>query len=99
MTDIGTKAPYARAAFINVICEEGTKADACHHLQETWNELCAARAQVRKLTAKLDAAREVLEWYADEVLAYSITQVSEPRSAVHADRGARARSALDAWSA
>lgn len=27
------------AAFINVIAEEGTKADAITHLQQTWSEL------------------------------------------------------------
>ncbi len=27
------------AAFINVIAEEGTKADAIEHLQQTWDDL------------------------------------------------------------
>lgn len=35
-----------------------------------------------------------LEWYGEEVLTYSITQESEPRSAAHADRGRKAREAL-----
>lgn len=38
--------------------------------------------------------RAALEWYADPVLPYAITQKSEPRSAVHYDGGRRARGAL-----
>lgn len=33
------KAKQHPAAFINVIAEEGTKADAIIHLQQTWSEL------------------------------------------------------------
>lgn len=40
--------------------------------------------------------REALEWYAEPVLTYAITQAAEPRSAVHADGGKRARKALAA---
>lgn len=38
--------------------------------------------------------RKALEWYADPVLPYAITQTREPRSAVHADGGEIAREAL-----
>ena len=34
---------------------------------------------------------KVLEWYADAILPYALTQNKEPRSAVHADGGKRAR--------
>lgn len=51
---------------------------------------CASRDEV---IARLVGA---LEWYADEVMAYAITQASEPRSAVHGDKGKRARKALAA---
>jgi len=37
-------APHCQAAFINAIREEGTKEEACNYLQETWNDLCEARA-------------------------------------------------------
>jgi len=37
------------AAFINVIAEEGTKAEAVKYLQETWNELCDLKSAVRKI--------------------------------------------------
>lgn len=46
------KYPHVPAAFINAIAEEGTKAEAIHYLQETWNELCAARRELRALSAK-----------------------------------------------
>lgn len=51
------------------------------------------------LEAENAELRGALEWYADEVMAYSITQASEPRSAVHGDRGARARAVLDKYPA
>ena len=38
--------------------------------------------------------RTALAWYAEPVLTYAVTQVAEPRSAVHADGGRRAREAL-----
>ncbi len=46
--------------------------------------------------AAQDGLVEALEWYADPVMPYAITQASEPRSAVHADGGKRARKALSA---
>ena len=42
----------------------------------------------------VDKLIKALEFYADEVLAYSITQMNEPRSAVHGDKGKIARQAL-----
>jgi hypothetical protein len=47
-----------------------------------------------KLIAENKRLREALEWYAHPILPYAITQAKEPRSAVHADKGARARKAL-----
>ncbi len=41
------------AAFINVIAEEGTMEDAIHYLQETWNELCEAREQLKEAKEEL----------------------------------------------
>ncbi len=55
----------------------------------------AYEARITALEAENQRLREALEWYADETMAYSITQQSEPRSAVHADRGERARAALE----
>lgn len=42
--------PHVRAAFINAISEEGTKAEAIAYLQKQWNECCALRAEIRRLT-------------------------------------------------
>lgn len=49
-----------------------------------------------KQRALIETLTAALEFYADEVMAYSITQVNEPRSAVHGDRGRIARKALAA---
>lgn len=43
---------------------------------------------------EIEALRTALEWYAEPVLTYAITQMIEPRSAAHADGGKRARAAL-----
>jgi hypothetical protein len=40
--------PHVRAAFINAIAEEGTKAEAIEWLQKTWNELCAVRKEIAR---------------------------------------------------
>lgn len=48
-----TKRKYAvrhPAAFINNIHEEGTKEEAVKYLQETWDDLCDARAEILRLT-------------------------------------------------
>lgn len=37
------------AAFINIIAEDGTKEEAIRYLQETWNELCEAREEIKRL--------------------------------------------------
>ena len=52
-----------------------------------------AAALASKPSAELEKA---LEWYADPVLPYAITQAAEPRSAVHSDGGSIARNALAA---
>jgi hypothetical protein len=54
------QAPHAQAAFINAIREEGTKADACDWLQLQWNESCALRAEVLRLTEANAALAEEL---------------------------------------
>ncbi len=41
--------PHVRAAFINAIAEEGTKAEAVDWLQKQWNETCALRAELKAL--------------------------------------------------
>lgn len=49
-----------RAAFINAIAEEGTKAEAVEFLQQTWDELCDAwdaLAQEREACAKVAEAQ------------------------------------------
>jgi hypothetical protein len=42
-------APHAQAAFINVIADEGTKAEAVEWLQKTWNEHMALVKAVRAI--------------------------------------------------
>ena len=55
----------------------------------------AAQAErIAQLEAQIAEMREALEWYANPVLPYAVTQINEPRSAVHADGGRRARAAL-----
>ena len=41
--------PHVRAAFINAIAEEGTKAEAIEWLQKQWNETCALRAALQAI--------------------------------------------------
>lgn len=50
--------------------------------------------EVERLQKENAAMKDALEWYAEPVLAYAITQIAEPRSAVHEDGGRRARAAL-----
>ena len=61
------------AAFINVIAEDGTKAEAIEYLQETWDDLCEARmsrdkviADLRSALSKLGKYRKALEQIANE---------------------------------
>lgn len=42
------------ASFINIIAEDGTKEEAIHYLQETWNELCEARKTIKELEEFID---------------------------------------------
>lgn len=58
-------APYVRAAFINAITEEGTKAEAVEWLQKTWNELCQTKHKVQAKQAEID--RLMLEFCPDEM--------------------------------
>jgi len=57
-----SKAPHHQAAFINAITEEGTKSEAVRYLQETWNELCEARARIRELEAAKGLMVKRLKW-------------------------------------
>lgn len=55
-----------------------------------------AAAQTLIAQAKeIERLKTALEWYAEPELTYAITQRAEPRSAVHADGGKRAREALN----
>lgn len=77
--------------------------DACKFTDDlrqdskTLNQLGRPRESLRIEYAAfvIDQLRDALEWYADELMVYSVTQFREPRSAAHADRGARARKALE----
>lgn len=60
------------------------------------DDLAFANHKNEAQAAEIERLRSALEWYADEVMAYSITQANEPSSAVHGDRGKRARAALEA---
>ena len=44
--------PHVRAAFINAIAEEGTKAEAVEWLQTEWNENCALRAALEIIAGR-----------------------------------------------
>jgi hypothetical protein len=81
---------------------DGTALDAAEAITSLRAALADAEAmnanyrqQVDALAGELARLREALEWYAEPVLAYAITQAREPRSAVHADGGARARATLE----
>jgi len=52
-------APHVRAAFINAIREEGTKAEACDYLQNTWNELAVARASSARFARLYGIVRRI----------------------------------------
>ena len=51
------EAPHVRAAFINAIADEGTKDEAIRWLQKTWNELCQAESELRKLRSDMERAQ------------------------------------------
>lgn len=59
-------APHHRAAFINALAEEGTKAEVVEYLQKTWNNLCEARARIRELEEERDMLIKVLRALAGE---------------------------------
>lgn len=52
--------PHVRAAFINAIAEEGTKAEAVEYLQKQWNETCRLRAKLAEAEKALIEAREYI---------------------------------------
>lgn len=46
------------AAHINVIAESGTKAEAVQYLQQTWNELCDAKALLDEAALQIEYLHE-----------------------------------------
>lgn len=44
--------PRRPAAFINVIADEGSKAEAVEWLQKIWDELCYVRQELKTLERK-----------------------------------------------
>lgn len=56
-------------------------------------ERLAQKARIAALEDALRVKDEALAWYADPI-SYALTQMNEPRSAVHGDNGHRARTAL-----
>ena len=77
--------------------EQETKVDILEELKSKLAYDGAAvmvtHSQLTDVIEEITLLRETLKFYADKVLAYSITQILEPRSAVHADGGRRARAA------
>jgi hypothetical protein len=66
--DTNAEAPFHRAAFINAITEEGSKAEAVEWLQKTWNEKCQIeaerdfyKAQAERVSSQLEAVRTEME--------------------------------------
>ncbi len=59
-----SQATHYPAAFINIIADEGTKAEAIQYLQKTWNELQDMRAQYAAMTAAMSriANTDVGQW-------------------------------------
>lgn len=53
---MSSNAPHHPAAFINAIAEEGTKAEAIEYLQQTWNELCELKKQLKPVSADVMGA-------------------------------------------
>ena len=71
--------PTRPAAFINALYEEGTKSEAIQFLQETWNELCYVKDQLRdaeerisNLNHQLDNNRQMIDG-----LEYELDRVRE----------------------
>jgi hypothetical protein len=57
-TDTSVEAPFVRAAFINAIAEEGSKAEAVEWLQKTWNEKCQIEAERDRYKARAEWAEK-----------------------------------------
>lgn len=53
------------------------------------------RGDRRRLEEQKTILLKALRWYAEPLLTYAVTQMAEPRSAVHADGGRRARDAIE----
>jgi hypothetical protein len=65
--DTTPEAPFARAAFINAIREEGTHQEACDYLQKIWNERCALAAERDALRADNDKLQGQLSHIIDRL--------------------------------
>lgn len=92
MTDIREK--LRRVMEKVAFAEFSVSTGGVHMLRVEADTLRELAALVEEQDKGIERLREALEWYANEIMPYSITQQSEPRSAVHADRGKRARAAL-----
>lgn len=93
--------PHCPAAFINVIHEEGTKAEAVKYLAQTWNELqayrkyaCALRLshqhlqdRLNRMEAERDAAVKVRQDY-DRWLSEGVYYTTEEYTKLAAERRA-----------
>jgi hypothetical protein len=56
--------PYVRAAFVNAIGEEGTKAEAVEWLQKQWNETCWLRAALEAKDAEIERLKKAYPFHA-----------------------------------
>ena len=52
--------PHHNAAFINAIWEEGTKEESCRYLQQTWNELCELKQQLKPVSVSLEKCGDAI---------------------------------------
>ena len=68
--------PHHNAAFINAIWEEGTKEESCRYLQQTWNELCELKQQLKPVSVSL---KDVVEKVSN---AYDFSEETSPETAV-----------------
>lgn len=99
--------PHQPAAFINVIAEEGSKAEAIQHLQLTWNELSFVRKERNALRSQLSAAQamndklaEALRFYAEGDWTLTVIgqgDIGTVTGNVFEDKGEVAKQALTAY--
>jgi len=106
--DVYVQAEVARqlADEISEVCEQimGATQNALSRLEGTRDSFegladnleTEVASRLAELESENQRLRKALEWYADPTFPYVVTQYNEPRSAVHADGGRRAREALAA---